>query len=89
MTYWKKIFPDFIYDIKYENIVSDPKKEIGKLLHNCNLNWHDSCLNFHKNSRVIKTASDTQVRKKIYKSSLNQWKNYELYCYKLFNNLKN
>ena len=87
MNYWKISFPNYIYDIKYENIINNPKHEISNLLKTCNLNWNPNCLNFHKNKRVIKTASDTQVRKKIYKSSLNSWKNFEKYAYKLFDNL--
>ena len=87
MNYWKISFPNYIYDIKYENIINNPKHEIFNLLKTCNLNWNPNCLNFHKNKRVIKTASDTQVRKKIYKSSLNSWKNFEKYAYKLFDNL--
>ena len=88
MNYWKISFPNYIYDIKYENIINNPKHEISNLLKTCNLNWNPNCLNFHKNKRVIKTASDTQVRKKIYKSSLNSWKNFEKYSYKFFDNLK-
>ena len=37
----------------------------------------EKCIKFYKNKRPIRTASDTQVRKSIYKSSINIWKNYE------------
>ena len=46
-------------------------------------------LKFYNNKRAIKTASDTQARKQIYKSSVDSWKNYEKYLIKYFNKLEN
>jgi hypothetical protein len=47
------------------------------LLKYCNLDWDKNCLKFYDNIRIVKTASDTQVRKKIYTSSINSWKKFE------------
>ena len=77
MNYWNNLFDDSIYNIRYENLISNTKNEIQKLLSYCNLEWSDKCLNFHNNKRAIKTASDTQARSKIYSSSIESWKNYE------------
>ena len=89
MKYWKKLFPNFIYDIKYENLVSDPNHEVMSLLKFTDLSWDNNCLNFYKNKRIIKTASDTQARKKIYKSSINLWKNYNNHFKEFFKKLDN
>ena len=89
MKYWKINLPNFIYDIKYENLISNTKKEIENLLKNCGLSWSNDCLNFYKNDRPVKSASDIQVRSKIYNSSINSWKNYEKYLNKYFDKLKN
>ena len=40
--------PDFIYDIKYEDLIKNTKKEIKNLLKYCNLDWEDKCLDFHE-----------------------------------------
>ena len=77
MKHWKKTLPKFIIDIKYEDLVNNPKEQIYELLKKCNLEWDANCLKFYNNKRPIKTASDTQARKKIYKGSINSWKNYE------------
>jgi len=57
------------------------------MLYFCNLSWDNNCLNFYNSKRIIKTASDVQVRNKIYSSSINHWKNYknnlEIYFNKL------
>ena len=87
-NYWNQLFPDFLLNIQYENLVSNTKHEIEKLLKFCDLQWDDSCLNFYKNKRQIKTASDTQVRSKIYSNSVNSWKNYEKELNEFFSKLK-
>ena len=89
MEYWKNILPKFFFDIKYEKIIQNPEQQIRNLLKNCNLSWNDSCLKFYNNKRPVKTASDTQVRKKIYKSSVDSWKNYENDLGKSLNKLPN
>ena len=87
MKFWNFNIPNFIYNIEYENLVNKPDDEIQKLIKNCSLNWEDSCLEFYKNRRIVKTASDTQVRSKIYKKSIHSWKNYEQYFKKDFDKL--
>ena len=89
MIYWKKIIPNFIIDIKYENLIEEPENEIRKLIKSCDLNWNENCLKFYDNKRPIKTASDIQARKKIYKSSMNSWKKYEVYVKENFEKLSN
>jgi len=89
MNHWKNLFPNFIYNINYEKLVSEPENEVANLLKFCDLKWDKNCLNFYKNKRIIKTASDTQARKKIYKSSINSWKNYEMNFSKSFDKLLN
>ena len=70
-------------------LIEDPKKQIQTLLESCNLSWNNKCLNYHNNKRVIKTASDIQVRKKLYKSSTGLWKNYDKYLKDFFIKLPN
>jgi len=84
MSFWKDIIPNFIYHIKYEDLVDKTEIQIKKLLKNCELKWNDNCLNFDQNKRQIKTASDVQARKKIYNSSVDSWKNYESFVSDIF-----
>ena len=77
MNHWKKILPNFIYDINYENLINKNESEIKNLLEFCKLDWDQNCIKFYNNKRTIKTASDVQVRKKIYNSSINYWKNFK------------
>ena len=77
MEFWHKLFPKKIYDISYEELTKNQKNETHKLLNYCELDWDDNCLNFHKNSRGVVTASSSQVRQKMYQGSSEAWKKYE------------
>ena len=41
------------------------------------LPWDEGVLSFHKKKHAVNTLSTTQVRKGIYKHSLESWKKYE------------
>ena len=77
MEYWNKLFGKTILNIKYEDVISNPKKKIEELINFCQLDWEEECLNFHKNNNPIKTLSVNQANKPIYKSSINKFKNFE------------
>ncbi len=87
MNKWNLLMPNYIINIKYEDLVLNNKKEVLKILNFCDLNWDDKCLKFYENTRPVKTASDIQVRSKIYKSSINSWKDYKKHLIKFFNKL--
>ena len=89
MKHWEKTLPKFIYNIKYENIIHNPDREFKRLLKACDLGWDANCLKFYENKRAVNTASDTQVRKKIYKTSLHSWKKYKKFINKFFQKLPN
>ena len=89
MNFWNSSLPNFIFNMKYENLISNAGIEIRNLLKFSDLNWSDNCLNFHTNRKPIKTASNIQARSKIYSSSIHSWKNYEKYLSEYFNKLVN
>jgi len=88
MNYWNDLFPSTIFNIKYENLVSNTEHEIKNLLIYCDLEWQDSCLEFYNNKRTVKTASDIQVRNKIYNTSIDSWKNYRKFLNEYYVDLK-
>ena len=77
MLHWKKEFGKNIFDLSYEGLVDSPEDNIKKMLNYCGLVFEENCLSFHKNKRAVLTPSSSQVRKKMYKTSLERWKNYE------------
>jgi tetratricopeptide (TPR) repeat protein len=78
MDHWRKVIPaTHFYDVDYESVVSDLEPQAQQLLQFLNLPWDPACLNFHQTKRMVKTASATQVRQPIYKTSVDRWKKYE------------
>ena len=75
---FKKIFPNFIYELQFEKFVDDPEIESKKLLKYCNLPWDKKCLEFYKRKDLIsKTASNIQIRQAIYKHSPDKYLAYK------------
>ena len=87
MDHWKNIFPEFIYEVEYEKVIKNTELEIRKLLKTLNLNWNPKCLQFYKTKRTVKTTRDTQIRNKIYKSSVDTWKNFQPFMGNFFKDL--
>ncbi len=78
MSHWRQVLPEeFVFDLQYEEMVADQEGMTRKLLDFCGLPWEDGCLRFHETERAVVTASQTQVRRKIYSDSVKLWQRYE------------
>ncbi len=77
MAHWRRVLPLPIYDIQYESVVADLPGEARRLLDFCGLDWHPDCLEFHRSTRPVFTASNAQVRQPLYASSVGRWRRYE------------
>ncbi|CCQ75601.1 tetratricopeptide repeat-containing sulfotransferase family protein [Magnetospira sp. QH-2] len=76
MAFWESVLPIPIHTVRYEDLVTDPDAEIRSLIKACGLSWDDRCLQFHQTERVVKTASQWQVRQPMYQTSLDHWQHY-------------
>ena len=75
---YKKIYPNFIYELEFEKLINDPEEESKKLLKFCNLPWSKNCLEYYKRKDIIsKTASNVQIRQAIYKHSKERYLPYK------------
>jgi tetratricopeptide (TPR) repeat protein len=88
MDHWHRVLPGFVLDVHYEHVVADLENEVRRLLEFCGLDFEESCLSFHETRRAVKTASSEQVRRPIYSSSVNTWRNYERHLGELLHILK-
>ncbi len=78
MDHWHEVIPGFVHDIQYEDLVADQVGQTRALLDFCGLEWDDACLKFYKTDRPVNTVSVEQVRRPIYKSSVQSWKRFEV-----------
>lgn len=77
MDYWSEHLDIPVYTNVYEEFVSDPDTHTRALLEFLGLEFDEACLKFHEAKDHVHTASSTQVRKPVYQSSKQRWKNYE------------
>jgi Tfp pilus assembly protein PilF len=87
INFWQTKLPNYIYEIKYEDLINNPKFEINNLLKFCDLDWDNNCLEFNNNKTSIKTLSVKQARSKMYKTSIDSFNNYKRYSENLFKEL--
>ena len=77
MAHWQQVLPDFVLTVNHEDVVDNLEKQVRRILDFCGLAFEQSCLDFHKTKRNIKTPSSEQVRQPIYKSATEQWRHFE------------
>lgn len=70
---------DWMYTLRYEDLVANPEPQIRRLLDHCGLPWDARCLEFHKSERIVMTASMDQVRQPLNAGSLNRHIRFERY----------
>ena len=76
MQYWKKTLNLQILDVQYENMVENLEENARQIIKHCGLEWEPQCLEFYKSKRSVQTASVSQVRRPIYKTSVSRWVPY-------------
>jgi len=76
MDHWRGLVRVPVMEVRYEDLVADPQSQIRDLVAFAGLPWDDDCLHFHKNSRVVNTASSDQVRLPVYGSSVGRSRRY-------------
>lgn len=76
MAFWHARFPGAVYDLDYERLTEDPEAEVRRLLEFLDLPWEDGVLDFHQSWRLVRTASQMQVRREIYTGSSEEWRGY-------------
>ena len=79
MKYWREEFAGQFLEVRYEDNVTKLEENSKIIMDYIGLDWTPEMMEFHKTERAVKTASIQQVRKPIYKTSMNRWKKYEAY----------
>ena len=84
MKLWNKKYPEKIFNISYEDIINNSDESISELLKWLSLSYSKEMKEIENNQRIVKTASNVNVRKPIFDNSINKWKNYEDFIPDLF-----
>jgi tetratricopeptide (TPR) repeat protein len=76
MDHWRSSVPGQILDVSYEELVLAPEATLRRILAFCALDWEPGCLEFQHRREATSTASASQVRRPIYRGSLDLWRHY-------------
>jgi tetratricopeptide (TPR) repeat protein len=77
LEFWDMKLPNRIYNIDYELLTTNQDDETRQLIDHLGLDWDKKCLSPQNNTRSVGTASNTQVRQKIYQGSSQEWKKFK------------
>lgn len=77
MDHWDRVLPGFVLRVQHEDVVDDLETEVRRMLDFCELPFEQSCIDFHKTKRNVRTPSSEQVRQPIFRTALDAWQNYE------------
>jgi hypothetical protein len=89
MFLWQSQYVGKIYNLDYEKLIQEQENETRNLIEYLELSWEEACLFPEKNKRSVRTASQQQVRKKVYKGSSASWKKYRPFLNGAFDNIPN
>ena len=77
MKTYKKEFRSFIYDLNYDELVTNPLAEIKSLINWLQWEWNENYLSPHLNQRSVFTRSNVEIRSPINSKSVGSWENYK------------
>ena len=76
--HWRSLLGARLLEIDYEVLVADQENQSRLLLAHVGLPWSDQCLNFASAPGAVKTASNAQVLKPLYSTSVGRAVSYGL-----------
>ena len=77
MRHWDDALPGRVLRVQHEDVVDDLESSVRRILDYCGLPFEAGCVEFHKTQRHVRTPSSEQVRRPIFRDSLDQWTNFE------------
>ncbi|WP_159982178.1 MULTISPECIES: sulfotransferase [unclassified Novosphingobium] len=77
MAHYDRVMPGRVHRVIHERLLDDPEAEVRRILVYLGVPFEESCLQFHRNTRAVRTASSEQVRRPINRDGVGQWRAYE------------
>ena len=77
MSHWQSVMPDAVMDVDYAALVDDPEAVTANVLGFCGLPYEAGCVDITRNRQPVSTLSSPQVREKIHRRALGEWRRYE------------
>jgi tetratricopeptide (TPR) repeat protein len=76
--HYNDVFDLDVIQLRYEDLVTNTRPEIGRLLDFLGLDWEDGLLDYRlRGERAVSTPSYQDIGSPIFKRAINRWKSYE------------
>ena len=77
MEHWDDTLPGRVLRVQHEDVLEDLEDQIRRMLDYCGLPFEQSCVEFHRTERAVRTPSSEQVRRPINRDGTDVWKNFD------------
>jgi tetratricopeptide (TPR) repeat protein len=76
VRHWRATFGDALQEVVYEDLVREPRSVAAAMARGCGLTWREEAIAIEKNRGISLTASASQIRRPIYRTSIGRWRPY-------------
>jgi hypothetical protein len=77
MDHWDAVLPGKVLRVSHEDVLDDLEGQTRRMLDYLGLPFEEACLDFHRTTRAVRTASSEQVRQPINRQGQGAWKPFE------------
>ncbi|MGY6550900.1 MAG: tetratricopeptide repeat-containing sulfotransferase family protein [Erythrobacter sp.] len=77
MEHWDSVLPGKVLRVQHEDVLDDLEGQTRRMLDFLGLPFEEACLDFHRTSRAVRTASSEQVREPINRKGQGAWRPFE------------
>lgn len=77
MDHWDRVLPGAVLRVQHEDVLDNLDGQVRRMLDYLDLPFEQTCIDFYRTKRAVRTASSEQVRQPITKASVDLWRNYE------------
>lgn len=77
MALFEAALPGSVLRVHYEDLVENVEAEVRRMLAFIGVPFEPACLRWYERKTSVRTPSSEQVRQPIYRSALEEWRNFE------------
>ena len=77
MRHFDRALPGKVHRVIHERLVEDFEPEVRRLLDHAGVGFEPECLEFHRATRPVRSASAEQVRRPVNRDGVDQWRAFE------------
>ena len=77
MRHFDDVLPAQVHRVIHERLVDDFEPEVRRLLDHVGVPFEPACLEFHRSTRPVRSASAEQVRRPVSREGVDRWRAFE------------